>query len=83
MQIKSIFRADPSWSPSGSNRSFLEYLRCMRRKPGFSFRIIAAALFAVGGYRAYGAVRGTEIYVGGLAAVLLVGYLAWRIIFRR
>jgi hypothetical protein len=55
----------------------------MRRKPGFSFRLIAALIFAVAGYKEFGLVEGLEIYGVAIVAFLFLGYLAWRIVFRR
>jgi hypothetical protein len=65
------------WQYEGENRSFFAYLRSTCRRPGFLVGFIAALLFAAAGYRDLGLVRGVEIYVGGLAAIMLLGYFVW------
>ncbi len=40
--------------------------------------LIGALVFAVAGYRSLGWGAAVAVYVGGLMALMLVGYLVWR-----
>jgi hypothetical protein len=81
--MRRLFRIGESWRPEGNNRSFLEYLKRMRELPGFGFRVAAFVLIAAGGYQQFGVVRGIEILGALVGAVLVIGFVVWRIRFSR
>ena len=78
-----IFNIGPSWTPEGSNRSFLEYLRRLRQKPGFGFTLISLTAIEGANLRTQGLSEVVYVLLPSVIGALLMGYIIWRIRFRR
>ena len=77
-----LFRPGPAWYTEGSNRSFVAYLRCVRRQPAFGTMVAGAVCFAVAGYLKSHDLAIDGIGLGVIVAASVVGYLIWRRIVR-
>jgi hypothetical protein len=80
--LRKLINVGPAWYSEGSSRTFVSYLRCVRRQPGFPFAILAALIFAAAGFKSLSVAEVMGIYGGALVALIGLGYLVWRRVVR-